>query len=146
MSGSEELIVESSSPEELARRSDLARGAWLLAGVLATAFAVNIGVIVLSVVLRDSGPTCAQIGRSTLEIGLFLFVLVGHAWARWLTVALYGIASLIALGSVGLALVSSSPNIFTLLLMTPFATVCVAVVLSLTVPGPITRYLASRRA
>ncbi|XVJ58140.1 MAG: hypothetical protein HEQ23_01575 [Tepidisphaera sp.] len=138
--------MESSSPEELARRPDLTRGAWLLAGVLAMAFAVNVGVIVLSVALRGTGPTCAQIGRSVLEIGLFLFVLIGHAWARWLTVALYGLASLIALGSVGLALVSSSPNIFAVVLMTAFAAVSGAVVLSLTVPGPITRYLASRRS
>jgi hypothetical protein len=121
-------------------------GAWMLAGLLLSVLSFNISMIVLTMLMRQSGPQPSQILRVILEMTLFVFVMVGHAWARWLTIALFGIAALIAFAALGSRIGSDPPDVFGAILMGCLGVFYLLLLLSLVVPGPITRYLASRRA
>ena len=121
-------------------------GAWMLAGLLLSALGFNISMIVLTMLMRQSGPQLGQIVRVILEIALFVFVMVGHAWARWLTVALLGIAVMMAFAAIGSMIGSDPPNVFGAILMGCLGVFYSLLLLSLVVPSPITRYFASRRS
>ena len=77
------------------------RGKWLVLGIGALLLGISVWVSVYYVMVRGTDRLLVQALRFSLEVALLWQLYRGHAWARWLTVVLFGIGGMLGLVGIG---------------------------------------------
>ena len=133
------------APRLSSRMTPIRRGAVLLAAILGAVLLCNVLSLVSQSVASQTRPSFGQLLGLIVQALVFHFVLVGQPWARWLTLVVGTVAgaacgTLFVFALVGGGKARVSGFLFA------GAVLWSTLVLVLTLPNPVTRYLASRRA